>query len=197
MISGGTWSAKVSSEMASAGMIGPDVGLFSNAVGIGSASHVAGKAFTTTDTGTTPGIGTGVGTGITGLVGTAIGSAIFGAASALFGGSGPDLLKICNAIGAACVQELALATLSSNHNPVYVGSGIVDIGSIAVAAGAWGSSIQSSVAFTGGQWANFASAMGTGCAGQVMSSGTGTVTITGSPTGPPVPGGGTGSGTIS
>jgi hypothetical protein len=96
---------------------------------------------------------------------------------------------------------MANAQLDSTHAPVHTGSGNVDIGSIGVVPSEWGINVGSYGTWPGGflgsQWQNFADAIGIGCAGEVLASGTGSVTITPlSSSPPPIPGGGVGSGTI-
>jgi len=197
MISGSSWSTFLFASLQSKGFVGSRLMDFTDAVGNGGQSHVVGKAFTTTDTGTIPGTGSGTGTGITGLIAATISSLIFAASSAIFGQFGSRLMDVTDSVGDAAVAELALALLTSTHSPVFAGSGVVDIGSIPVVAAAWGSAIQAAApSFLGGQWPNFAQALGEQ-ATHVLANGTGSVTITGSPTGAPVPGVGTGSGTIS
>jgi len=193
------WGPALQTNLQAKGFGGSQLANFTNAIGNGSESHVIGKAFTTTDVGTVPGNGVGSGVGITGLNQVNISDSIFNAAVAFFGQAGSRLRDCTDSIAQVCVQQMALATLISTHNPVFVGTATVDVGSVAVVGSAWGSGIQGvgdGFGFVGSQWPNFSSAIGTGQAAEVLAVGTGTLIITGSPTGPPVPGGGTGAGTI-
>lgn len=203
---GAAWSTDLYGRLSALGMVGSKLMDFTDAVGKGSANHVIGKPFATVDTGLTIGPGVGSGVGLMGFVAPAIATSIFGLAVVAFGGSGTKLQDVCDAIGQSCVAQMALATLSSTHTPVFLGSGIVTPGSVAVVPAAWGSSIDSEgsgVGFVGTKWPDFASAIGTGQGTHVLASATGTVTITGVWSGlPPLPPGGTpgagsGTGTIS
>jgi len=185
------------------GFIGENWPDMCDAVGIGSVSHLAGKAFATADTGLTPGTGNGVGTGLTGVVKTTLSSALFAALLAGFGSSGDNLQDLCDAVAEALVGEIGVASLASTHAPVYQGSGIVTPGSIPVVGSAWGDLIETQglgLGFAGINWPVFASIVGTQMA-SAMATATGNVTITGTFTGPtppgPVPGVGVGVGTIS
>lgn len=192
-----TWSATLQATLAGVGMLGDKLPDFCNAVGNGSVNHVVGKQFTTTDVGSTPGSGNGSGTGINGLVQSNISNSIYAKCVSTFGQFGSKLQDFCDAVASACISEMAKATLSSTHSPVFLGSGVVDIGSIAVVGADWGLAIESAApSFLGSQWPNMAKAMGEGQADEILASGTGTVTISGSG-GTPVPGVGTGTGNIS
>lgn len=199
-LSGSGWSAALYASLSGKGFVGSRLMDFTDAVGIGSVNHVVGKPFATTDTGTVPGNGVGSGTGVTGLSSAAISSAVFSLAVGFFGQAGSRLQDICDSIGDTCVAQMALATLTSTHTPVFAGTGVINVGSIGVVPSGWSGSVNSEGAgngFIGSQWPNFATAIGQGQASQVLATGTGTVTITGSPTSPtPVPGSGSGSGVI-
>lgn len=172
---------------------------FTDAVGPGSATHVIGKPFTTLDVGTVPGNGVGTGVGIIGFAPSQIASLIFSFCQSA-GFLGSKLQDVCDACGQAASAELALASLSSIDAPVFLGVGNIVPGSIGVDGSAWGSSIQSIGSgenFVGSKWPDFAQALGKGHALPVQSTGTGILAITGSPSGVPVPGSGSGTGVIS
>jgi len=196
-INGALWSSTLLASLTAAGMTGSKLSDFCDAVGNGSATHVVGKDFTTSDIGQTPGDGVGTGTGIIGISASAISAAIYSYAVASFGQAGDKLQDFCDAIGQACVSMMANATLDSTHNPVYLGTGTIDIGSISVVGTDWGSDIELAGALSGSKWPDFAQAIGKGQADEILANGTGDISITGSPTGPPVPGSGTGTGLIS
>ena len=197
MISGSNWSTTLLASLGGKGFVGTRLSDFTDAVGNGGQSHVVGKPFTTTDVGTVPGTGAGTGTGIVGMVAAAISSLIFAAASASFGQFGTRLMDVTDSIADACLSEMALATLTSTHSPVFAGTGTVDVGSIPVVAAGWGTAIFAAApSFLGTQWNNFAQALGEQ-ATNVLAAGTGTVTIAGSPSGDPSGGAGTGVGVIS
>lgn len=189
------WSTQLYGILQGMGFMGSKLLDFTDAVAQGSVGHVVGKAFVTVDTGTVPGTGAGVGVGLSGF--SPISSAIYAFAVASFGQAGSKLQDLCDAIGQAHNAQLALAALVSTHSPVFVGSGTVVPGSIPVVGTGWGSQVQAAApGFVGSQWANFAQAIGKGCAAGYPTA-TGTVVISGSPSGVPVPGAGSGAGTIS
>jgi len=197
MISGSNWSSTLQASLAGKGFVGSRLSDFTDAVGNGGFIHVTGKPFATTDTGTIPGNGVGVGAGVTGLIGATISTLIFALATGFFGQSGSKLLDVTDSVGDAAVTELALAQLNSTHTPVFSGAGIVDVGSIAVVPSGWGTAIDAAApSFLGSEWTNFADAVGQGQGTHVLAAGTGAVVITGSPTGPTVPGAGTGVGVV-
>lgn len=200
MISGPSWSSTLFASLSGKGFVGTKLMDLTDAVGIGGATHVVGKPFVTIDSGTIPGTGVGVGVGIIALIGSLISTLIFSQAVSLFGQAGAKLMDLTDSVGDACVSELALATLMSMHPVVFSGGGIITPGTILVIGAAWGSAVDAEGAakgFIGSEWSNLATAIGTGQATHVAALGTGTVVITGSPTGPPVPGAGAGTGVIS
>lgn len=199
MVNGVQWSNTLFSGLSSYGFTGSQLRNFTDAVGNGSALSVIGKPFTTLDTGTIPGVGSGTGVGITGFTGGQVSSLIFSLATG-FGFLGSKLMDICDACGQAESTSLALATLTSVDSPVYLGTGVIVLGSILVIGPAWAAEIQSlgtAENFIGSKWPDFSSAIGNGQALPVQLTGTGTLVITGSPTGLPIPGSGSGVGTIS
>lgn len=203
-IVGAAWGSDLMGRLSGIGFNGSKLSILTDVVGNGSALHVIGKPFSTVDVGSIPGIGVGVGVGVSGLSASAISSDIFSNCVSTFGQSGAKLKDFCDAMAASCVAQMALATLTSNHTPVFLGSGTVTVGSIGVVPAGWGSSIAglgSAAGFVGSQWTNWANAIGKGHANGVKNTGTGTVTIAGSFTGSippgPLPGAGSGSGVIS
>lgn len=192
-------SGLLQTAFAANGYSGPDMPNFADAIGNGTVDSIVGKAFSTSDTGTTPGAGVGTGTGISGVVQATLSAALFSGFVSAFGQSGPDLPDIADALADALVQELALASLNSTHTPVYLGNGTVVVGSIAVVAAAMGAAITAEGAgagFVGMNWPDAAGVIGDEYAGAIIAGGTGAVVITGSPAGTPAPGVGTGTGTI-
>lgn len=199
MITGTAWDNDLYARFVSIGFKGSYLHKFTGVIGNGSAAEVVGKTFTTTDVGTVPGAGTGAGVGIVGISAATISNTIYSLAVSYFGQAGARLKDTCDQIADSCVAQMALATLSSTHTPVYLGTGTIVVGSITVDPGGWSSLITSqgvSNGFKGSQWPNLAEAVGTGQAMGVLSSGTGIVTITGSG-GPPVGGSGNGFGVMS
>ena len=175
-------ATKIASDFAAAGFVGVSIPIFTAAYGTGSIEgHLIGKTFTTTDTGTITGTGVGTGVGVTGVLPGPISAAIFAALVIVFGGSGPDLITVTDALAAGLTGQLALATLSSSHTPVHIGSGVVDVGSIAAVGGPWGTSIKNlgiGSGLLGSDWPDFATEAATEMA-SAMALGSGNVVITG------------------
>jgi hypothetical protein len=198
VISGPGWSTDLYGNLTGIGFSGSHLHDFTDAVGLGSGTYLPGTAFVTADVGSVPGVGVGAGVGITGLSASTISDGIYSAAVASFGQAGPKLKDTCDQLAATCVSQMALATLVSADTPVYLGVGTIVPGSIAVSGSLWGTAITAQGAtFLGKEWPNFASAMGTGMAANIQSSGTGTLTIVGAAPPTPVPGTGAGTGTLS
>lgn len=189
-------SGLIKSNLAAVGANGSNLSIFCDAVAKGIVESIVGKAFATLDTGTVPGIGTGVGIGILGLSSPIMKST----ALSLMDSKGVNADKLMQAIMDATVTHLSVATLMSNDTPVFLGTGIVVVGSIAVMTGEMSGNIDSELQNVGAKGVNrtkLATAIGTGVASNILSSGTGTLIITGSPIGTPVPGSGSGIGIIS
>ena len=179
-----------------AGTSGPD---FAGACADGCINGTIGAPFATTDTGTIPGTGAGTGVGVTGVVDAVLSAALTAGMLAKFGSIGTSTPIINDALAQAYVAQLAVATLTSTHAPVFVGSGIVNVGSIVVAAAVIESTILAagiSAGFLGTSWPDIASTVGTEIANALLL-GTGSVTIAGAGTPPTSPGVGVGSGTLS
>jgi hypothetical protein len=200
-LSASTLASLIQANLAAQGAVGSNLSKFCNAIGKGVVESIVGKAFTTADVGLIPGIGVGTGTGIQGLSSAIMKST----ALSLMSSRGVNADKMMQAIMDAVVTHLSsAATLSSTHAPVFSGSGTVVPGSIAVVAAQMSSNIDSELSAQGAvgvNKTNLATAIGTGIANNILSSGTGTVAISGSFTGPtppgPIPGAGSGAGTIS
>lgn len=199
MISGANWSDTLLSALQAKGFSGSRLSEFTDAVGNGGENHIVGQAFTTSDSGQTPGDGIGSGQGITGLSASEISNLIFQAATSLFGQSGSRLQDVTDEIGNAAVDELGNAQLDSTHSPVFSGTGVIDVGSITVSTSGWATEVENAAPnFAGSEWPNFAQAIGEGQAQNVISKGSGEVAISGSASSlPTAPGTGSGQGTIS
>jgi hypothetical protein len=188
-------------KMASKAMVGPMLFPFCNAIATGSVLSIVGKPFQTTDVGLIPGVGFGTGIGIVGVPPSLVKSQII-TIGLSFGLVGIKLMDVADAVAEALVAEIAFATLTSTHAPVFLGNGNITTGSILVTGPEWGGQITSqgfSQGMAGAQWPQMANAIGMGCALGFLTA-TGVVTITGTFTGPvppgPVPGAGVGSGFI-
>lgn len=196
MLSASVLGGLIDANLASAGAVGSKRTIFSNAVAAGIVMSIVGKSFTTTDVGLTPSAGTGTGTGITGLSASTMKSL----ALAVMVSQGSKADPLMNAIMMAVVQHLSSAAdLSSIDSPVYLGTGTIDVGSIAVVVSEMSSNILSqlnSAGAAGSKRANLSLAIATGVVNNILAAGTGTLTITGAAPPLPVPGTGTGTGTI-
>lgn len=195
-LSGAVLGGLISSNLAGVGAKGYNLAKFTSALGSGIVNSIKGKAFTTSDVGSVTGNGFGTGTGITGLSASQMASL---AISDMFR-TGPNAQKLMTAIMNATVSHLGSAKLTSVDFPVYLGTGNIVVGSIAVSAGEMTSNIDSQLRAVGAKGANLnklAHAIATGITTNILSSGTGVLTITGTPISGPTPGTGSGTGVIS
>lgn len=198
-MSGSHMSGTIKSVGQPLGLLGDNFPDYCDAVGNGAVDSVVGAAFTTTDVGSTPNPGVGSGTGLLNIVAATISAALVAGMAAAFGSAGIDLPSLCLATATGFADETLLATLSSTHTPVYVGSGIVDIGSIMVPGGVIGAAINANgvgMGFIGANWADVADVIGIEFS-NALALASGVVVITGAPPPTPTPGAGTGSGTLS
>jgi len=195
-LSAGTLGGLIAANLTGFGAIGANKMVFSNAVAAGIVMSIVGKSFSTIDIGTIPGSGIGSGTGLTGLIGASMASIAVGALPTTGVNASPLMQAIMNAV----VTHLGSnTTLTSNHTPVFAGSGIVVIGSIPVTIPGMAGNIDSQLSSAGAAGSNktiLSTAIATGVVSGILLA-TGTVTISGSPSGTPVPGAGSGSGVIS
>jgi hypothetical protein len=197
MLSPTVLSALIKANMISYGANGSNLQKFCDAVASGILAHTIGASFTTNDSGLISNTGTGTGTGITGLSSSTMVSL---ALADMFrqGVNAPHLMQ---AIMDATVSHLSSsATLMSTDTEVYSGTGMIVIGSISVTVSQMSSDIDSALLAQGANGSNrtrLAHAIATGIATNILSSGTGTLTITGTPAPPFTPGTDTGTGTIS
>ena len=195
---GPSMSSALVGALAGKGFTGSRLRDFADAASIGSQSSIVGKTFTTQDIGTVPGVGTGVGTGLS-IPPSLVSNTMLASATSK-GFKGSRLPDVCQAFAQALVSEASKISLSSNHSPVFQGTGTVVPSSIPVNESEWGGNINSqgvSRQFVGQRWSDLAQAMAKGgVAGFGVSQGS--VTITGSPTSSTTsPGTGSGSGVIS
>lgn len=112
---------------------------------------------------------------------------------------GVNAPKLMKAIMDAVISHLSIATLSSINTPVFTGTGTIDVGSFNITANEMSNNIDSQLKLQGANGSNrtnLATAIGNAVASNILSSGTGSLTITGSASGIPVPGTGTGTGVI-
>jgi hypothetical protein len=190
-------SGLIKTNLISYGASGSNLQKFCDAVASGILSPIIGAQFTTSDTGLTSNNGVGVGTGITNLTASTMASL----ALADMYRQGTNAPNMMNAIMDATVTHLSTsATLNSTDPTVYSGTGVVVVGSITVTIAEMTSSIDSALLSqeaNGNNRTNLSRAIATGIVTNILSSGTGTLTITGSAAPPFTPGTDTGMGTIS
>lgn len=196
-LSASTLKDLIKANLEAVGANGSNLDIFCNAIATGIVMSVVGKIFTTIDTGLITGVGTGTGVGIMGLDSSAMKSL----ALSMFPSKGDNAEKLVQAITDATVSHLSSAAdLSSADAPVFEGVGTILVGSIAVVAAEMSANIDSQLEASGAKGSNrtiLAQAIGTGIATNIISVGTGTLTISGSITvPPPVSGAGTGVGSI-
>lgn len=178
------------------GASGSNLQKFCDGVAQGILTPIIGTSFMTNDSGLISNNGTGTGMGITGLSASTMTSL---ALADMFH-TGSNASKLMQAIMDGTVTHLSTAaTLMSTDTQVYSGTGMIIIGSIVVTISGMSSSIDSSLSSQGANGANrthLAHAIATGIVTNILSSGTGTLTITGTPALPMIPGSDTGVGTI-
>jgi len=195
-LSAGTLAGLIQSNLESFGANGSNLSKFCNAVASGIVMSIVGKAFVTADAGSVSGSGTGVGVGILGLSASTMEST----ALSLMSSRGVNASPLMQSIMQAVVSHLSSsASLVSVDSPVFIGTGTIVVGSIAVSASEMSNNIDSQLEAQGAVGSNrteLATDIGTAIVENILSSGTGTLTITGSG-GSPSPGSGSGTGTIS
>lgn len=177
---------------------GPRLMDFCIVISHGSLDSIIGKVFATVDVGVVPGTGAGIGTGLTAVsISTVQNSVVSRARNLRF--KGPRLEDTALFYAQALVQELTHTTLTSAHSPVFAGAGTVVPGSIPVAVPEWNNKIFNygrALRFIGPYWHNWCDALATGGV-QGFTTATGAVVISGSPSGDPSGGGGSGAGVLS
>jgi hypothetical protein len=185
-------------ELASLGAKGSNLPNFCLGVSTGIIMSIIGKTFTTSDVGTIIGVGAGIGTGIQGLLPASMKSVALSEMPTM--GSNADPL-MTGVMTATATYLAANATLITVDIPVFAGTGTVNIGSILVIPTEMGNNIDSQLQAVGAQGSNrtiLSMAIASGVCSGILTTGTGIVVITGSPTIPtPIPGTGNGTGTIS
>lgn len=189
-------SALIKSNLEADGAMGSNLQKFCDGVAQGILTPIIGTTFITNDTGLIANPGTGAGVGITGLSPSTMASL---ALADMFS-TGSNAAKLMQSIMDATVTHLSTAaTLSSTDTQVYSGTGLIVVGSIVVTISAMSSSIDSSLASQGAHGSNrthLSHAIATGIVTNILSSGTGTLAISGSPGPPFTPGADTGMGVI-
>lgn len=204
-LSGSALSGLIQANLSSKGFTGTQLVPFCNALGNGIVDGTTGLLmFTTADTGTIPGTGSGTGTGVLGLSNANISSIAYTTGQGFwssFQNNGPGIKwqDLCDAVADAVVTHFSsAATLTSTHSPVFAGTGMVTAYS-GVSVPVMKGTI---VAASPPSWAahrmpELAEAIATGVVTELLShSPASTVAISGSPSGTPVPGAGSGSGVV-
>lgn len=204
-LSGPALSGLIQAQLASKGFTGVQLTPFSNALGNGIVTATTGiLMFTTADTGTIPGTGSGSGTGVLGLNMMNISSLAFSTGQGFWSpqqnnGPGIKWQDLCDAVATAVVTHFtADATLTSTHSPVFAGTGLVTAYS-GVSIPVMKAAIVAAAPPSWAAWKmpELAEAIATGVVTELLShTPASTVTISGSPSGIPVPGAGTGSGVV-
>lgn len=204
-LSGSALSGLIQAQLAGKGFTGVQLTPFANALGNGIVNGTTGLLmFTTADVGTIPGTGSGSGTGVIGLNMANIANLAFATGQGFWAadqnnGPGIKWQDLCDAVATAVVAHFSsAATLTSTHAPVFSGVGTV-VAYSGVTVPVMKAAI---VAAAPGSWAawkmpELAEAIATGVVTELLSHApASTVTISGSPSGIPVPGAGSGSGVV-
>ena len=189
-------SGLIKTNMMSYGAHGSNLQKFCDGIASGILLPIIGTSFTTNDTGLISNSGTGTGVGITGLSP----SAMVSLALADMSSQGVNAPNMMQAIMDGTVTHLSTAaTLSSTDTQVYSGTGMIVVGSIVVTVSGMSSSIDTALQSQGANGSNrtkLAHAIATGIVTNILSSGTGTLTINGTPAPPFSPGTDNGVGNI-
>ena len=196
---GSAMAAELVSVLTGNGFAGPDLPFFCNALGNGIVASTVGKAFSTTDVGSGPSAGVGAGIGLTGYLAPAALSAMLAEATLKGFILTPEASNVYDSVSQAYSNQLALATLTSAHTPVYLGTGTVVPGSISIPKGPTSSTIASigvGLGMLGADYADFCDVVAAGIEAGVAAL-TGTVIIAGPPPPTPAPATGSGTGVIS
>ena len=196
---GPAMAAELLGTLTGAGLIGPSLPFFCSALGLGLVSATVGQTFTTTDTGSGPSAGIGVGVGLTLAPTSAMKAAMLVEGLSKGFVPTPEAEAVYDAIATAYTNQLALATLTSTHTPVFLGSGTVVPGSIPItkasASGIVGP-LGQGLGMLGDSWLDFSDVVCAGIEVGILAA-AGTVVITGAPPPTPAPATGSGSGIIS
>jgi hypothetical protein len=196
-LSASTLASLIESNLTAIGAKGSNLHKFCSAVAAGIVMSIVGKAFVTADVGLVAGVGTGIGIGIQGLISSSMKSE----ALSLMSSQGKNAEPLMRAIVDATVSHLSSsASLSSIDTSVFSGVGTIIVGSIAVVPNEMGQNIDSqlqNVGAIGSNRTNLSNAIGIAIAKGILSSGTGTLIITGVVISGPSPGAGSGTGTVS
>jgi hypothetical protein len=188
----------IDQQLVAQGANGDNKKKFCKAIATGIVKSVKGKTFVTLDVGTIPGIGQGTGIGIMGLMPDQMAKVAMAAGPTMLGA---NALKLMTAIMNATQQHFAMsASLSSTDTPVFLGSGVMVLGSIQVTPDEMSSNIKQALDDAGAKGKNrepLAKAVAAGVSFGLLTMGTGSLVIVGAPTGIPVGGGGPGQGTVS
>jgi hypothetical protein len=190
VMTGPTLALKIFGAFTASGFIGIDSINLANAIGNGSMLEILGKPFETMDgPGSGSAAGAGVGVGLVGIVGALVSTQIQSELVLITGlPPTPDMISMCDAIGDSLEMEVALATLITQHTPMWSGVAQIKVGSIGVVSPSVGSSIKSAApTFIGKDWPDFANAYGTGIGDSFALATSNPITVAGSPPGTPDP----------
>jgi hypothetical protein len=188
----------IKTELIAVGAQGSNMIKFCTAVATGIINAVKGKSFQTLDVGTVPGVGMGTGTGILGLMPNDMAQIGLAMAPTM---AGSNAMPMMLAVMQATQLYFAMAaSLSSTDTPVFLGSGTMITGSLMVSMDDMTSKLKSAFTDQGAKGKNMpivCMAISAGVTFGLLTMATGALVIVGTPTGTPVPGGGSGMGKVS
>lgn len=187
----------IQTNLQNVGANGSNLSVFCNAVAAGIVLSIVGQTFNTLDVGFVTNPGTGNGIGITGLSDTAMSSMAINAMPS----HGDNAMALMNSIMEATVSHLSsAAVLSSTDTLVYSGTGNIILGTFSITLAVMKDNIMNQLLSVGANGSNLSvlcNAIATGIVNEILSTGTGMVTITGVPPAFTVPGTNIGVGSIS
>lgn len=180
------WTSMLTGLLTSKSFIGVQMPTMANAVGSGIALGILGTPFSTVDVGSVPSVGVGTGVGITGISPSSMSGLLVASAISTWGQATPKFFELADAIANTVVTQMASVNLSSTHALVFAGAGNIIQGGVSVDASKITISILLLAPFIGQEWFNTCDMIGKAVASSIISSGVGTVVITGPPPPPPI-----------
>lgn len=204
-LSGSGLSSEIKTALQGIGWSGTQLTVFSDAIGQGIVLATSGVlSFNTSDSGTIPGDGIGAGVGIIGMSDSSMSSVMYSTGQGFWSsfqnnGPGVEWQNFCDVVSEAIVLHFTTnATLTSTHNPVFAGTGtVVSYSGLAIPDMTSAIVAQAPASWASARFPELAEAVATGVITEILGHAPADfVVISGSPSGAPVPGAGSGTGVV-